>query len=593
MDNQMTLGNALRLCKTSFVGVGVFSGIANLLMLVPAFFMLNVYDKAVGNNSLETLWVLSSITVFLFAVLAAMEWVRSRVLVYTSSRLDLMLAERILKLTYVNAVAVGSNRATIQPLHDLNALRRFLTGNGVFAFFDAPWLPIYLLILFLFHPLLGWLGVVSALIFLALALANEKQTNSLLDDANQASAANNVDCERNVRNSEVATAMGMVPELIGRWRLKQNKVLDLQEQASNIAGAYNSVIKTLRLAVQSAAIAAGAYLVLNQEISPGMLIAGSILISRALQPVELAVGAWRGFIEARGQYRRLNILLTLLGDQSEKLELPRISGGLSACEADVQPPGGNVNVLNGVNFTLPAGATCMVVGPSGSGKSSLVRALLGLWPTSGGDIRIDGTESSKYDRELLGPQIGYLPQDIELLEGSVAGNIARFGHLDSEAIIQAATDSGIHEFILALPNGYDTNLNEQGGMLSAGQRQRVALARALYKRPRLVVLDEPNSNLDQNGEAALNAAISTLKQSGSTVVIVTHRKNVVPLADYMLVMDSGTVVDFGPARDVLARLETGGRLVEKNANASNAINSDSEGSRRPKTVPIATGASRK
>lgn len=589
----MTLGNALRLCKTSFVGVGVFSGIANLLMLVPAFFMLNVYDKAVGNNSLETLWVLSSITVFLFAVLAAMEWVRSRVLVYTSSRLDLMLAERILKLTYLNAVAVGSNRATIQPLHDLNALRRFLTGNGVFAFFDAPWLPIYLLILFLFHPLLGWLGVVSALIFLALALANEKQTNSLLDDANQASAANNVDCERNVRNSEVATAMGMVPELIGRWRLKQNKVLDLQEQASNIAGAYNSVIKTLRLAVQSAAIAAGAYLVLNQEISPGMLIAGSILISRALQPVELAVGAWRGFIEARGQYRRLNILLTLLGDQSEKLELPRISGGLSACEADVRPPGGNVNVLNGVNFTLPAGATCMVVGPSGSGKSSLVRALLGLWPTSGGDIRIDGTESSKYDRELLGPQIGYLPQDIELLEGSVAGNIARFGHLDSEAIIQAATDSGIHEFILALPNGYDTNLNEQGGMLSAGQRQRVALARALYKRPRLVVLDEPNSNLDQNGEAALNAAISTLKQSGSTVVIVTHRKNVVPLADYMLVMDSGTVVDFGPARDVLARLETGGRLVEKNANASNAINSDSEGSRRPKTVPIATGASRK
>ena len=589
----MTLGNALRLCKTSFVGVGVFSGIANLLMLVPAFFMLNVYDKAVGNNSLETLWVLSSITVFLFAVLAAMEWVRSRVLVYTSSRLDLMLAERILKLTYLNAVAVGSNRATIQPLHDLNALRRFLTGNGVFAFFDAPWLPIYLLILFLFHPLLGWLGVVSALIFLALALANEKQTNSLLDDANQASAANNVDCERNVRNSEVATAMGMVPELIGRWRLKQNKVLDLQEQASNIAGAYNSVIKTLRLAVQSAAIAAGAYLVLNQEISPGMLIAGSILIGRALQPVELAVGAWRGFIEARGQYRRLNILLTLLGDQSEKLELPRISGGLSACEADVQPPGGNVNVLNGVNFTLPAGATCMVVGPSGSGKSSLVRALLGLWPTSGGDIRIDGTESSKYDRELLGPQIGYLPQDIELLEGSVAGNIARFGHLDSEAIIQAATDSGIHEFILALPNGYDTNLNEQGGMLSAGQRQRVALARALYKRPRLVVLDEPNSNLDQNGEAALNAAISTLKQSGSTVVIVTHRKNVVPLADYMLVMDSGTVVDFGTARDVLARLETGGRLVEKNANASNAINSDSEGSRRPKTVPIATGASRK
>ena len=479
----MTLGNALRLCKTSFVGVGVFSGIANLLMLVPAFFMLNVYDKAVGNNSLETLWVLSSITVFLFAVLAAMEWVRSRVLVYTSSRLDLMLAERILKLTYLNAVAVGSNRATIQPLHDLNALRRFLTGNGVFAFFDAPWLPIYLLILFLFHPLLGWLGVVSALIFLALALANEKQTNSLLDDANQASAANNVDCERNVRNSEVATAMGMVPELIGRWRLKQNKVLDLQEQASNIAGAYNSVIKTLRLAVQSAAIAAGAYLVLNQEISPGMLIAGSILISRALQPVELAVGAWRGFIEARGQYRRLNILLTLLGDQNEKLELPRISGGLSACEADVQPPGGNVNVLNGVNFTLPAGATCMVVGPSGSGKSSLVRALLGLWPTSGGDIRIDGTESSKYDRELLGPQIGYLPQDIELLEGSVAGNIAFRTRLDSEAIIQAATDSGIHEFILALPNGYDTNLNEQGGMLSAGQRQRVALARALYKRP--------------------------------------------------------------------------------------------------------------
>ena len=248
--------------------------------------------------------------------------------------------------------------------------------------------------------------------------------------------------------------MGMVPELIGRWRLKHNKVLDLQEQASNIAGAYNSVIKTLRLAVQSAAIAAGAYLVESRNLARHV-DCWFDTNSRALQPVGLQVLA--GFIEARGQYRRLDMLLTLLGDKNQKLELPQISGGLSACEADVQPPGANINVLSGVNFNLPAGATCMVVGPSGSGKSSLVRALLGLWPTSSGDIRIDGTESYKYDREILGPQVGYLPQDIELLEGSVAGNIARFGHLDSEAIIQAATDSGIHEFILALPNGYDTN----------------------------------------------------------------------------------------------------------------------------------------
>ena len=545
------LGVALEKCRTSFISVGVFSGVANLLMLVPAFFMLNVYDKAVGHNSLDTLWVLSALTAFLFLILCAMEIIRSRVLIAVSTRLDKILAPDIYKSTFANTLKIGGANANTQPLIDLNNLRQFICGNGVFALFDAPWLPIYLLVLFLFHPLLGWMGLLATGVFLVLAVANQIQTEKPLATAGEAARENNIDTLKNFRNAEVIASMGMLPEMMEKWQEKQDRTLYSQQTASNTAGVYNAIIKTARIAIQSAAIAAGAYLVLEQEISPGMLIAGSILIGRALAPVEIAVGAWKGFLAAREQYGRLNDLLSSEMHSAEsEMQLPNIEGRITANQAAVVPPGSNTPTIAQVSFEIPAGSVCAVLGNSGSGKSTLVRAILGIWPTIQGDLRLDGTEAHKHPREALGKQIGYLPQDIELLEGTVAENISRFGAIDSEKVIQAATDAGVHEFILSLEHGYDTELSAAGASLSAGQRQRVALARALYGRPKLVVLDEPNSNLDTSGEEALNVAIEGLKREGSTVIVVTHRSSVVEVADFLLVMAAGTVSHFGrPARE--------------------------------------------
>ena len=547
----ITIKRALQACRDSFVAVGIFSGVANILMLVPAFFMLNIYDKAVGNNSLDTLWILSAITIVMFLMLALMEIIRSRVLVEVAARLDRLVSPALYDMSFENAVRVGGERSSTQPLIDLNGLRQFLTGNGVFAFFDAPWLPVYLWVMFMFHPMLGWLGVVSALLFFCIAAINQLRSSAPLAEASELWRRGNAETEKNLRNSEAVVSMGMLPEIRERWRSRQDLVLEKQGIASNKAGFYNSIIKTLRLAVQSAAIAVGAYLVLRQEISPGMLIAGSILIGRALAPVESAVGAWKGFVDAKEQYRRLETLLEHNTPEAESMDLPAISGQLTARSAALVPPGSRVPTVAGVSFEIPAGNVCMILGHSGSGKSTLVRGILGLWPTSAGEIRIDGSETFKLRRGGIGRQIGYLPQDIELLDGSIAQNIARFGPIDSESVIQAAQDAGLHEFIQSLPNGYDTVIGSSGGTLSPGQRQRIALARAVYLRPALVVLDEPNSNLDEAGEAALQVAIETLKNSGSTVMVVSHRTRLLPLADFVLVMESGTVKAFGPTDTVI------------------------------------------
>ena len=547
--------DALIACRQSFVAVAVFSAVANVLMLTPAFFMLNIYDKAVANNSLSTLWVLSFLAIFLFIVLGAMEALRSRVLVAISSRLDRLLAGELHKITFETATRVGSHRLGTQPLTDLNSLRHFLTGTAVFAIFDAPWLPIYLFVLFLFHPLLGWLGVFAAFLLLAIAVINQRKVDPPLEVANELSIANNSATQRALRNSDAVAAMGMLPVIQAQWRERQDNLLSFQEKASNTAGIFNAITKTLRLAVQSAAIAAGAFLVLRQEISPGMLIAGSILVGRALQPVELAVGAWKGFSEAKNQYQRLTKVLEVAPQQREKMELPPIAGHVSAKNASVVPPGERRITLQNVTLDIPAGTVCMVVGPSGAGKSTFLKALLGLWPTAAGEIRVDGTEPSKFDRAAFGPQLGYLPQDIELLEGTVAQNITRFGDIDSEAVIAAAHDAGIHDFILSLAEGYETELGPSGAQLSPGQRQRVALARALYRNPKLVVLDEPNSNLDDSGESALHAAIKKLKDGGSTVVIVSHRQGVLPLSDYVLVLTAGKVKNFQSTKELVARIE--------------------------------------
>ena len=374
--NYSELKDGLKICRESLFATAVFSGVSNLLMLAPAFFMLNVYDKAVAFQSLPTLWVLSAVTLFLFLMLAAVETVRSWMLVHISSRLDRELAPIIYDETYHNAVRLGPEYATAQPLADFSALRQFVAGPGVIAIFDAPWLPFYLLILFLFHPVLGWLGVIAASLIFVLAILNQMRTTEDLKTANGLNQVLGHRTQRQLRNAEAAAVMGMLPALRESWRLNQDEILESQEKSSRTAGIFNAVIKTSRLASQSAAIAAGAYLVLQQEISPGMLIAGSILIGRALQPVEQAVGAWSGFVDATGQYERLNQLMNNAAAHSSKMPMPPISGQVTAKNAALTAPTQRKPILQGVNFSIPAGSVCMVVGASGSGKSTLIR---GSW----------------------------------------------------------------------------------------------------------------------------------------------------------------------------------------------------------------------
>lgn len=543
-------------CQHSLIAAAVFSGIANLLMLVPAFFMLAVYDKAIGANSLPTLAVLSFITLLMFLGLAAMEVFRSRMLVAIGRKIDKLVGPLVYEATFQNALRAGSSNANTQPLSDFAALRQFVSGNGTVTLFDTPWMPIYLVVMFLFHPVLGWLGVGAALLMLTLAIMTQKATAEPLQKANTLARENLNFTAGTIANVEAAAVMGMLPAVQKTWAARQDIVLEEQEVASNWGGLFASVTKTFRLAIQSTAIGVGALLVLQQEISPGMLIAGSILIGRALSPIELAVGSWKGFVDAKGQYQRLHTLFEATDWRADRMPLPKLQGTVSANAATIVPPGTQTPALRDATFSITAGTTCVVIGPSGAGKSTLIRGVLGLWPTSTGDIRIDGAESSHYSRAEIGPQIGYLPQAIELFDGSVSANIARQGELDPDHVVTAAKDAGIHDFILALPDAYDTELGRRSGViLSPGQKQRIALARALYKKPTLVVLDEPNSNLDKTGELALNRAIATLKEAGSTVIIVSHREGALGLADQLIVVSSGSVVDSGPSVEVLARLQ--------------------------------------
>ena len=548
------LHEALQRCRDSFVAVGVFSMFINILMLVPAFYMLQVYDRVVASGSLSTLTMLTLLAMFLLGTMGSLEMVRSRILVRVSSRLSTLLSNRLYDVSFKRALLSGGSVSSAQPLSDINGLRQYISGNGLFAFFDAPWLPVYLAIMFLFHPSLGILGVISALVLIVIAIANEKSTSPPLGEANNEHMAASAATNKNIRNVEVVESMGMLPSLRQRWEEKNQKMLHWQGVASDRAGTYTAGSKTVRLAVQSLALGLGALLAIQQEISPGTMIAGAILLGRALAPVDQMIGAWKGFVSARGQYGRLNELLAKMPDDTGGMSLPTPQGCLSAEAATIIPPGSRTPVVLGANFTIGAGEVVGVIGPSASGKSTLVRGLLGIWPTASGAMRIDGAESASYNRAELGPHIGYLPQDIELFDGTVSENIARFGEIDPEQVVQAARDAGVHDMVLHLPDGYDTVIGQSGGVLSGGQRQRIGLARALYGRPRIVVLDEPNSNLDEQGEAALNAALQTLREQQCTVLIITHRTSILAQVDKLLLMHEGKVVDFGPRDTVLANL---------------------------------------
>jgi len=549
------LHKALGLCKGAFLSAAGFSLVINLLMLTPTIYMLQLYDRVLSSRSQETLLMLTLIVVAIFVTQGALEWVRSQILVRVSAKLETLLNKRLFVIAYKQSLYSSGQNASGQPLDDLTSLRQFLTGNGLFAFFDAPWLPIYIALMFLFHPYYGWVAIFAATILMVLAIINEKITHSVLAEANGLAAKGRALVNKNLRNSEVIESMGMLENIHARWLKGSEKVLFLQAIASSRAGLLTSMSKTLRMLFQSLVLGLGAYLAIQQEISPGLMIAGSILLGRALAPIDLMIGSWKGFVLARSQYSRLNELLTKTPEDKETMELPSPHGKISVEQAIVVPPGAKNPAVKGISLVIEAGNSVGVVGPSGAGKSTLMRALLGIWPVAKGKIRLDGADIFSWDRMKLGPHIGYLPQDIELFEGTISENIARFGKVDSGKVVAAAKMSDVHELILRLPEGYDTMIGAGGGNLSGGQRQRIGLARALYGVPKLVVLDEPNSNLDEAGEKALSLALENLKDAGATVIVVTHRNHVLASVDKLLMLNEGAILAYGPRDEVLAQIQ--------------------------------------
>ncbi|MBO1536960.1 type I secretion system permease/ATPase [Pseudomonas sp. OA65] len=549
-----SLKKALKACRDSFISVGFFSFFINALMLVPTFYMLQVYGRVITSGSLTTLTMLTLIMTALLVTLGSLEWIRSRIMVRVSTRLDVLLSRQVYRASFKRALESGGMDASAQSLNDLTGLRQFLSGNGLFAFFDAPWLPIYIAVMFLFHPWFGWVATASALLLLALAFVNEQLTGPVLAQANKEHIGATLHTTKNLRNAEVIESMGMLETLMDRWGRRQRNVLLLQSAASDSGAIISTLSRTFRILVQSLILGLGAYLAVDHQVGAGLVFAGSILLGRALAPIDLIIGSWKGFIAARSQYSRLNDILDKQQAQPERMALPVPQGHVQVENLVVAAPGSRTPILKNISFSAPAGCMVGIIGPSAAGKSTLARALLGVWAPQHGVVRLDGADISAWDKHALGPHIGYLPQDIELFEGTVGENIARFAGVDPVQVIQAARVAGVHEMILQLPDGYDTVIGSEGLMLSAGQRQRIGLARALYGSPRLIVLDEPNSNLDDVGDRALASAIQQLRQTGATLFVITHRTNIVSQLDRLLVMNAGVISLYGPREHVLAEL---------------------------------------
>ena len=549
------IGSAIKELRGYLTYAAIFSASINVLMLTPIIYMLQVYDRVVSSGSMSTLTMLTLLMIALLAASGGFDWVRSRILISANLRLEEKLRDTVSSVAYKHTLLSGKADEGNLAMSDLLGLRQFVTGPGVFAFMDAPWVPIYIFVMFLFHPYFGYAAIFASVVMISFAVLTQKLTGESLEKANFLTQRANASFISKLRNAEVMEGMGMESNV----RKKTNSLFSLasieQSVASSKAGIISALSKSFRMIVQSLLLGLGAYLALIQEISPGMMIAGSLLLGRALAPIDQMVATWKSFITAKNQFMRLNINLRKLPPVPEKMDLPIPSGHLSVENIIVIPPGSQAASVKGVAFNLNAGETLGVIGPSAAGKTSLLRAILGVWPLRSGTVRLDGADISQWNREALGPYLGYLPQDIELFEGSVAENICRFNTANSEKIIKAAKTTGIHEMLLKLPNGYDTIIGPNSGALSAGQRQRLGLARAIYDYPKLVILDEPNSNLDDQGERELQNAINQIKEQGTTVIIVTHRTPILALVDKILLMRDGLVINFGERDQVLKALK--------------------------------------
>jgi PrtD family type I secretion system ABC transporter len=549
------LAEALAACRGAFYGTALISGMSNILMLTGAMFMLEIYDRVLPSRSMPTLVGLLILAAALFTALGILDAIRGRILVRIGGSLDESLSGRVYDTLMRLPLRAGARGDGTQPLRDLDAVRSYLSGLGPVALFDLPWIPLYLAICFAFHPLIGFTALAGAIILIVLTLLTEILMRAPTKAATEAAVVRNGLAEASRRNAEALVAMGMASRIAARWSEANRQYMHSQRDASDLGGGLGAISKVLRMMLQSGVLAVGAYLVIHQEASAGIIIAGSILSARALAPVDLAIANWKGFVAARQSWQRLNKLLTMSPPRSAPMQLQPPSRRLSVEAVSGTPPGVPKVVVQDITFELEAGQGLGIIGPSGSGKSSLVRLLVGVWQPLRGSVRLDGAALDQWSPDVFGRHVGYLPQDVELLAGTVAENIARFEpEADTDAVIAAAKAVGVHDLIVRLPAGYDTPVGEQGSALSAGQAQRIALARAVYRDPFLVVLDEPNSNLDSEGEEALTRAILGIRERKGIVIVVAHRPSAIAGVDRLLVMNQGRAQAIGPKDEVLAKV---------------------------------------
>ena len=549
------LACALRSCKGAFKTVGVFSAIINLMLLVPSLYMLQVYDRVLASRNQTTLLMLTIMVLGAFAFMSLLEFVRSFVLIRVGAKLDMALNQRIYTAAFEQNLKKAEGNAG-QALQDLTTVRQFVTGNALFAFFDAPWFPFYLVVIFLFDSSLGVFALCGVTVLVALAYVNEAASRKPMAEAgNMAIAAGNL-ATNNLRNAEVIEAMGMLPNLMARWYKLHGRFLQLQAEASEKTAVITAFTKFFRVSLQSLILGFGALLVLDGKITGGMMIVSSILMGRTLSPVEQLIGVWKTWSSTRSAYGRLNDLLAANPARHTGMALPKPQGRISVEGVTAGPPGSHLAVIKNLSFAIVPGDILGIIGPSGSGKSTLARLLVGVWPSAMGTVRLDGADMYQWNKNELGPHIGYLPQDIELFGGTVSENIARYGDIDSGKVIEAAKRAAVHDIILQFPQGYDTLLGDGGAGLSGGQKQRIGLARAMYDDPSLLVLDEPNSNLDDAGEQALVAAMVDFRTRGKTVVLITHRTSAIGVTNKLLLLQGGVAHMFGPTAEVLTQLTT-------------------------------------
>ncbi|HGY3148940.1 TPA: type I secretion system permease/ATPase [Morganella morganii] len=541
--------------KSLFTSLALFSALINLLMLVPSVYMLQVYDRVLPSGNEMTLLMLTLIMAGLLALTGGLDYLRNMLVIRMSNQFDLALNSRVYDAAFQAKLHRTPGHLPLQAQTDLMILRRFITGNGVFAFLDLPWFPLYLLVIALFNPWLGLFACGGAAVLIALALLNERLSGPPLTAANRSSSAAQGMQSSHFAHPETADAMGMQQYLRQRWLNRHCDSLKEQTQASDYSAKIMTTTKTVRLILQSLMLGLGGWLALDNTISPGMMIAGSILLGRALSPVEQITGVWKSAKESRLAYQRLTALLAAHPQPPQKLALPVPQGNLSVSVMQAGYPGADTPQLHNLHFSLVPGEVLGIIGPSGAGKSALAKLLAGLWPATRGAVRLDGADLCQQDKAVSGKYIGYLPQDIALFPGTIADNIARFDpDADPENIIRAAQLAQVHELILQLPQGYETLTGADGTGLSGGQRQRIALARALYGSPALIILDEPNAALDDAGLSALLAAMDTLKKQGKTIVLITHHKPLLSVTDKLLLLAGGRMQLFGPAEKVIETL---------------------------------------